>query len=86
MATEKKNEQLFRIMSLDGSMLYKNVGFTATKNGKADPAAFRGVMDESLDTLMLAGMPRSLRNGSSTDGLQYAETTRFCSAIPMNFL
>ena len=56
MATEKKNEQLFRIMSLDGSMLYKNVGFTATKNGKADPAAFRGVMDESLDTLMLAGI------------------------------
>ena len=56
MATEKKNEQLFRIMSLDGSVLYKNEGFTATKNGKADPAAFRGVMDESLDTLMLAGI------------------------------
>ena len=56
MATEKKNEQLFRIMSLDGSMLYKNVGYTATKNGKADPSAFRGVMDESLDTLMLIGI------------------------------
>ena len=37
MATEKKNERLFRIMSLDGSMLYKNVGFTATKNGKQIP-------------------------------------------------
>ena len=56
MATEKKNERLFRIMSLDGSVLYKNEGFTATKDGKADPAAFRGVMDESLDTLMLAGI------------------------------
>ena len=33
MATEKKNKQLFRVMSLDGSVLYKNVGFTATKSG-----------------------------------------------------
>ena len=43
-----------RIMSLEGSVLYKNEGFTATKDGKPDPQAFRGILDESLDTLKLA--------------------------------
>ena len=52
MAT-KKYESM-RIMSLEGSVLYKNEGFSATKNGKPDPQAFRGVLDESLDTLKLA--------------------------------
>jgi hypothetical protein len=40
-------------MSLEGSVLYKNEGFTALKNGKPDPDAFRGMLDESLDTLKL---------------------------------
>ena len=52
MAT-KKYESL-RIMSLEGSVVFKNEGFTATKDGKPDPKAFRGVLDESLDTLKLA--------------------------------
>ncbi len=52
MAT-KKYEGM-RIMSLEGSVLYKNEGFTATKDGKPDPQAFRGILDESLDTLKLA--------------------------------
>ena len=52
MAT-KKYEGM-RIMSLEGSVLYKNEGFSATKNGKLNPGAFRGVLDESLDTLKLA--------------------------------
>lgn len=52
MAT-KKYESM-RIMSLEGSVLYKNEGFTATKDGKPDPKAFRGILDESLDTLKLA--------------------------------
>ena len=43
-----------RIMSLEGSVVFKNEGFTATKDGKPDPKAFRGVLDESLDTLKLA--------------------------------
>ena len=50
MATKKKYESM-RIMSLEGSVLYKNEGFTALKNGKPDPDAFRGMLDESLDTL-----------------------------------
>ena len=52
MAT-KKYEGM-RSMSLEGSVLYKNEGFTATKDGKPDPQAFRGILDESLDTLKLA--------------------------------
>ena len=52
MAT-KKYESM-RIMSLEGSVVLKNDGFTATKDGKPDPKAFRGVLDESLDTLKLA--------------------------------
>ena len=41
-------------MSLEGSVVFKNDGFTAAKNGKPDPKAFRGVLDESLDILKLA--------------------------------
>lgn len=48
MATKKYGG--IRIMSLEGSVLYKNEGFTATKDGKPDPQAFRGILDESLDT------------------------------------
>lgn len=52
MAT-KKYESM-RIISLEGSVLYKNMeGFTALKNGKPDSGIFRGVLDESLDTLKL---------------------------------
>ena len=45
MAT-KKYESM-RIMSLEGSVLCKNEGFTATKDGKPDPNAFMGILDES---------------------------------------
>ena len=54
MATKKEKYESMRIMSLEGSVLYKNEGFTALKNGKPNPGAFRGVLDESLDTLKLA--------------------------------
>lgn len=54
MATKKEKYESMRIMSLEGSVLYKNDCFTVTKNGKPDPDAFRGVLDESLDTLKLA--------------------------------
>ena len=58
MAKKEKYESM-RIMSLEGSVLYKNEGFTATKDGKPDPGAFRGVLDESLDTLKLAEIGRA---------------------------
>ena len=54
MATKKEKYESMRIMSLEGSVLYKNEGFTATKDGKPDSQAFRGILDESLDTLKLA--------------------------------
>ena len=56
MAT-KKYESM-RIMSLEGSVLCKNEGFTATKDGKPDPNVFRGILDESLDTLVLSSIFR----------------------------
>ena len=34
MATKKEKYESMRIMSLEGSVLYKNEGFTALKNGK----------------------------------------------------
>ena len=49
-----KRYESMRIMSLEGSVLYKDEGFTAIKDGKPDPQAFRGILDESLDTLKLA--------------------------------
>ena len=54
MAAKKEKYESMRIMSLEGSVLYRNEGLTVAKNGKPDPGAFRGVLDESLDTLRLA--------------------------------
>ena len=42
-----------RIIFLEDSVLYKNEGFTATKDGKPDPNAFQGILDKNLDTLKL---------------------------------
>ena len=74
-----KRYESMRIMSLEGSMLYKNEGFTATKNGKPDPQAFRGVLDESLDTLKLAEV---YDQHKSEMGYPYIEgKKRFCRAV-----
>ena len=69
MAT-KKYEGM-RIMSLEGSVLYKNEGFTATKDGKPDPQAFRGILDESLDTLKLAEVYHKIVYTSSPLTVKY---------------
>lgn len=77
MAT-KKYEGM-RIMSLEGSVLYKNEGFSATKNGKPDPVAFRGVLDESLDTLKLAEV---YARHEDEIGYPYLDgKKRFCRAV-----
>ena len=74
-----KRYESMRIMSLEGSVLYKNEGFTATKNGKPDPQAFRGVLDESLDTLKLAEV---YDQHESEIGYPYIEgKKRFCRAV-----
>ena len=77
MATNKYES--LRIMSLEGSVVFKNDGFTATKDGKPDPKAFRGVLDESLDTLKLAevyGRHKSELAYPYLDGKK-----RFCRAV-----
>ena len=77
MAT-KKYESM-RIMSLEGSVLYKNEGFTATKDGKPDPQAFRGILDESLDTLKLAEV---YAQHEEEIGYPYLDgKKRFCRAV-----
>ena len=78
MAKKEKYESM-RIMSLEGSVLYKNEGFTATKDGKPDPGAFRGVLDESLDTLKLAEV---YDQHKSEIGYPYLDgKKRFCRAV-----
>ena len=77
MAT-KKYESM-RIMSLEGSMLCKGEGFSATKDGKPDSQAFRGILDESLDTLKLAEV-----YGQHEDEIGYPYLDgkkRFCRAV-----
>ena len=79
MATKKEKYESMRIMSLEGSVLYKNEGFSATKNGKPDPGAFRGVLDESLDTLKLAEV---YDQHKSEIGYPYLDgKKRFCRAV-----
>ena len=77
MAT-KKYESM-RIMSLEGSMLCKGDEFTATKDGKPDPQAFRGILDESLDTLKLAEV---YARHEDEIGYPYLDgKKRFCRAV-----
>ena len=59
MKKEKEYGQM-KIVSLDGSTVYKHglhlfglSGLTVLKNGKLDVDRFRGVLDESLDTIRL---------------------------------
>ena len=76
MAT-KKFESM-RIMSLEGSVVLKNDGFTATKDGKPDPQAFRGVLDESLDTLK---MKEIFKRHKAELPFPYLENKQFCRAV-----
>ena len=74
-----KPYESMRIMSLEGSVLYKNEGFTALKNGKPDPNAFRGILDESLDTLKIKEV---YKKHVAEIGYPYLEgKKRFCRAV-----
>lgn len=74
-----KEYESMRIISLEGSVVFKNDGFTATKDGKPDPKAFRGVLDESLDTLKLAEVYD--RHKSEFDYPYLDGKKRFCRAV-----
>ena len=74
-----KPYESMRIMSFEGSVLYKNKGFTALKNGKPDPNAFRGILDESLDTLKIKEV---YKKHVAEIGYPYLEgKKRFCRAV-----
>ena len=74
-----KRYESMRIMSLEGSMLCKGDEFTATKDGKPDPQAFRGILDESLDTLKLAEV---YARHEDEIGYPYLDgKKRFCRAV-----
>ena len=68
MKKEKEYGQL-KIVSLDGSTVYKHglhlfglSGLTVLKNGKVDVDRFRGVLDESLDTIRLEQLCKEKKN------------------------
>lgn len=74
-----KPYESMRIMSLEGSVLYKNEGFTALKNGRPDTNAFRGILDESLDTLKIKEV---YKKHADEIGYPYLEgKKRFCRAV-----
>lgn len=74
-----KEYESMRIMSLEGSVVFKNEGLTATKDGKPDPKMFRGILDESLDTLKLAEVYD--RHKSEFDYPYLDGKKRFCQAV-----
>ena len=55
MTAEKKKYEFMRIIALDGSTIYRSKGLTALKDGKTNPHAFSGVLDDSLETIKLRG-------------------------------
>ena len=78
MATEKKKYEFLRIMAFDGSTIYGSRKLTALKDGKTDPHAFEGVLDESLDTDKLA----EIYGGYEAEiGYPYLEGESLCRAI-----
>ena len=78
MAEKKKKYECVQIMALDGSTIYRSKGLTALKDGKTNPHAFSGVLDESLDTMKLAEIYGDFE---AEIGYPYLEDKRFCRAI-----
>ena len=79
MATEKqKAYKNMRIISLDGSNIYRAESLTAMNNGKLNKDAFSGILDESLDTDMLRDVYRA---HSDEIGYPYLEEKKYCRAL-----
>ena len=78
MTAEKKKYEFMRIIALDGSTIYRSKGLTALKDGKTNPHAFSGVLDESLDSMKLAEIYGDFE---AEIGYPYLEDKRFCRAI-----
>ena len=79
MAAKKKKEyELIRIISLDGSQVFGETRTSAFKNGKLNKEFFSGVLDESLDKKELFRV-----YGKHRSEMQYPCVTEdgFCRAI-----
>ena len=73
----KHEPEQTRIIVLDGSDLIKR-RFTALKDGKLYPDAFRGVLDDSLDTLKMAEV---FKRHKAELPFPYLERKHFCRAV-----
>lgn len=73
----KKEPEMTRIIAIDGSDILKH-GITTRKNGKLYPDAFRGVLDESLDTLKMKGI---FKRHKGELPFPYLENKQFCRAV-----
>ena len=73
----KKAPEMTRIIAIDGSDILKH-GITTRKNGKLYPDAFRGVLDESLDTLK---MKEIFKWHKAELPFPYLENKQFCRAV-----
>ena len=73
----KKAPEMTRIIAIDGSDILKH-DITTCKNGKLYPDAFRGVLDESLDTLK---MKEIFKRHKTELPFPYLEDKQFCRAV-----
>lgn len=73
----KKEPEMVRIIAIDGSDILKH-GITTRKDGKLYPDAFRGVLDESLDTLK---MKKIFKRHKAELPFPYLENKQFCRAV-----
>ena len=75
----KKQYKNMRIISLDGSTVYRMCGkLTATKDGKIDKDAFSRVFDESLETDKLKSVYKQRQNEMK---FPYLEKKLYCRAL-----
>ena len=79
MATEKKKAYgNMRIISLDGSNIYRAESLTAMKNGNLNKDFFNGILDESLDTDVLRDVYKAHGNEL---WYPYLAEKKYCRAL-----
>ena len=77
-AEKKKVYGNMRIMAIQGKDLLRTEAITALKNGKLNPQAFDGIIDESLDTDKLCEVYKA---HEAEIGYPYLEEKKYCRAI-----
>ena len=77
-AEKKKAYGNMRIMAIQGKDLFRTESVTALKNGKLNPQAFDGIIDESLDTDKLCEV---YKVHEAEIGYPYLAEKKYCRAI-----